>query len=229
MCTLLIGAAVLLKGLLSASSRKKTTYRSAALAALQQLLDALGGASGSSSPLSTVDGKEVWGTVSPALIEALQQQLAAVTKQPQQAPSQDKRSAGSTAAAGGALEQQPGDEVKPLPLIETCRYCDDVRMFRYMPDIRLVLSLDNPLHKVHVALFVWMCWRVLRPACCCVCLQLSLLSLQVAACNRSIRSPVSFCTPHHWPDVSTWHVLDQLVGSGGSGSCSAGGGGEESQ
>jgi len=60
---------------------------------------------------AVVDGSAVWGTVSPPLLDALQQHLAAAS-----APAP----AAKEAAAAGAAE--PADEVKPLPLPETCRW-----------------------------------------------------------------------------------------------------------
>lgn len=98
------GLPVLLQGLLSAAARKKTSYRTAALAALQQVLDAL-------PPLMAavaVDGASVWQVVSPPMLQALQQQLEAASKPPASA---------AAAAEGGGVEE----EVKPLPLVEACK------------------------------------------------------------------------------------------------------------
>lgn len=98
------GLPVLLQGLLSAAARKKTAYRTAALAALQQVLDAL-------PPLlaaGTVDGVSVWQVVSPPMLQALQQQLEAASTPP----------AAAAAAEGGGVVDE---EVKPLPLVEACK------------------------------------------------------------------------------------------------------------
>jgi hypothetical protein len=103
---------VLLNGLLAAAARKKTSYRAAALAAMQKVLAALPTLTSSAATRGVIDGSAVWGTVSPPLLEALQQQLDALT-----APS-------STAAEGaaGAGSADPSEEPKPLPLLETCRW-----------------------------------------------------------------------------------------------------------
>jgi hypothetical protein len=103
---------MLLQGLLAAAARKKTTFRTAALAALQQLLDALPPLT-KAPPAATgkgavVDRGAVWEVVSPPMLQALQQQLAAASKIP------------ATAAAPGAGEGVE-DEVKPLPLVEVCK------------------------------------------------------------------------------------------------------------
>lgn len=99
------GLPVLLQGLLSAAARKKTAYRTAALAALQQVLDAL-------PPLmaaGAVDGVSVWQVVSPPMLQALQQQLEAASKPP--------AAAAAAAEGGGSVEE----ELKPLPLVEVCK------------------------------------------------------------------------------------------------------------
>lgn len=100
----------MLGGLLSAAARKKTSYRAAALAAMQKVLVALLPLTRTTTTAPpVVDGSAVWGTVSPPLLNALQQHLAAAS-----AP---VPAAKANAAAGAA---EPADEVKPLPLPETC-------------------------------------------------------------------------------------------------------------
>lgn len=106
------GVDVLLGGLLSAAARKKTSYRAAALAAMQKVLVALLPLTRTTTTApAVVDGGAVWGTVSPPLLDALQQHLAAAS-----APAP----AAKAEAAAGAAEL--ADEVKPLPLPETCRW-----------------------------------------------------------------------------------------------------------
>jgi hypothetical protein len=100
-------------GLLSAAARKKSTYRSAALAALHKVLVALQPRASTTSQPSAVDGSAVWGTVAPPLLEALQQQLAAASTAP---------AAASANGDKGAASADASDEVKPLPLSETCRW-----------------------------------------------------------------------------------------------------------
>ncbi|WIA23756.1 hypothetical protein OEZ85_000433 [Tetradesmus obliquus] len=103
------GVDVLLGGLLSAAARKKTSYRAAALAAMQKVLVALLPLTRATTTPAVVDGGAVWGSVSPPLLDALQQHLTAAS-----APAP----AAKAEAAAGAAE--PADEVKPLPLPETC-------------------------------------------------------------------------------------------------------------
>ncbi|KAF6252864.1 armadillo-type protein [Scenedesmus sp. NREL 46B-D3] len=102
------GTAVLLSGMLSAAARKKSSYRIAALAAMQKVLAAMQPLTSTATVPAAVDGSAVWGTVSPPLLQALQQQLAAAS-----APAQASGDTGAGAA-------DPYDEVKPLPLAETC-------------------------------------------------------------------------------------------------------------
>jgi hypothetical protein len=101
---------VLLGGLLSAAARKKSTYRSAALAALQKVLVAVQPRASTPSLPSAVDGSAVWGTVAPPLLEALQQQLNTAS------------TPAVVVGVKGAGVADAGDEVKPLPLSETCRW-----------------------------------------------------------------------------------------------------------
>jgi hypothetical protein len=109
------GIAVLLDGLLAAAARKKSSYRAAALAALQKVLSALQPLTRTSAGTAVVDGSIVWSTVSAPLLEALQQHLASASTP---LPAAKEQSAGDGSGAGGA---EQSDEVKPLPLPETCR------------------------------------------------------------------------------------------------------------
>jgi hypothetical protein len=116
---------VLLQGLLAAASRKKTAYRTAALAALQKLLDALppltaaGGAAGSSA--CALQGDAVWQAVSGPMLEALQQHLTAASTPAAAAASAAGDSGSASAASGSAAGAASEDDVKPLPLAEACR------------------------------------------------------------------------------------------------------------
>jgi hypothetical protein len=108
------GLAVIVNGLLAAAARKKTVFRTAALAALQKLLDALAAAPSAAAP--EVDAAAVWQLLSGPMLEALQQHLtAASTPAPSSAPAPGDGGAAAAAAAEAA------DEVKPLPLVEVCK------------------------------------------------------------------------------------------------------------
>eukprot|EP00878_Enallax_costatus_P009355 GHUV01009777.1.p1 GENE.GHUV01009777.1~~GHUV01009777.1.p1 ORF type:complete len:703 (+),score=264.85 GHUV01009777.1:111-2219(+) len=104
------GTAVLLKGLLAAAGRQKSSYRAAALASLQKVLEALQRLGG------LADGQAVWAVVSPTLLAALQRQLEAASKQPDKPASAVENGTGATARQG----DNANEEVKPLPLSETC-------------------------------------------------------------------------------------------------------------
>lgn len=116
------GVDILLKALLAAAARKKTSFRAAALAALQRILQALSKPSESGLQQGTppsagvpCDGAAVWQVVSRPLVEALQQHMTASSTPPVPASS----SSSAAAVAGG--EGESGSEVKPLPLAEVCK------------------------------------------------------------------------------------------------------------
>ena len=102
---------MLLKGLLGAAARKKSSYRVGALASLQKVLEAL------HRPSVACDGQTVWEAVSPTLLGALEQQVEAASKQPDRPASVMEDGTGASADKGDNVNE----EVKPLPLSETCR------------------------------------------------------------------------------------------------------------